>query len=510
MPVQTPHKDYTATIARWTKCRDVYDGAHAVKAKGDTYLPRIGAHKDDAEKYHAYKQRAVFYGGTRRTVQGLAGAIFQKELTFEAPTEVEKHLDDITLTNTPIGMVALDATHEVFLTGRYGILVDMAASPDPDEAEAPTSPKNPVRPYWVCYRAEDIISWRTERIDGNEVLTRVVLREMVEVQNEDDEFIMDEIEQYHVLELVEGVYWQSIYQQAKNGEWEVIDEPVAATRRKKTLDFIPFIPLSPDSVSIDVKRPPMEDVADLNISHYQTMADLEWGLHWTALPTIWIAGHAGKTTDPLPIGSGVALKLVKEGRAGMLEFKGEGLKQLVTSELDKRKMMATLGARMLEDQPAIQETATAITMRHAGEHATLRTVASAIQAGLTMALQIHTWWLANDPKPSDVKASISLNKDFLNIRGTPEEIKALLLLWQSDAISYNTFYAELQKGEWGRADIDADAEKKEIENEVEMRRKEAEENMPPALEPGAIPTPPGGDPNAPPTNDPNSSAGGTT
>lgn len=506
MPVQTPHKDYADTLTRWTKCRDVYDGAHAVKAKGNTYLPQVGAHKDDAEKYDAYKKRAVFYGGTRRTVQGLAGAIFQKELTFEASPEVEEHLDDITLTNTPIGMVALDATHEVFLTGRYGILVDMAEAPDEDEENR--GPKNPVRPYWVCYRAEDIISWRTERIEGNEVLTRVVLREMVETQNEDDEFIMDEIEQYHVLELIAGVYWQTIYQKAQNGEWEPIDEPVSATRRGVPLDFIPFVPLSPDSVSIDVKRPPLEDVADLNISHYQTMADLEHGRHFVAMPTPWVAGHAGKTSDPLSIGSGVAWKLVKEGKAGMLEFTGQGLDALVTAELDKRKMMATLGARMLEDQPAVQETATAITMRHAGEHATLRTVAGAIQAGLTMAVQIHAWWLGTEATPADVKAFIELNKDFLNIRATPEEIKALLLLWQSDAMSWKTFYEGLRGGEWARAGIDADEEQRDIEREVEVRKKEAEDNMPPALQPGAIPPDPNADPNAPPTNSPTGGNGG--
>jgi hypothetical protein len=36
----------------------------------------------------------------------------------------------------------------------------------------------------------------------------------------------------------------------------------------------------------------------------------------------------------------------------------------------------------------------------------------------------------------------------LNIKATAEEVKALFLLWQGDAISYDTFYDGLMRGEW--------------------------------------------------------------
>ena len=41
MPVDTPRKEQSAAIGRWTRCRDIADGADAVKAKREDYLPRV-------------------------------------------------------------------------------------------------------------------------------------------------------------------------------------------------------------------------------------------------------------------------------------------------------------------------------------------------------------------------------------------------------------------------------------------------------------------------------------
>ena len=456
MPVTSMHKDYAQMAARWMKCRDVYDGSHAVKQRGEMYLPAVGDHQSNSRKYASYKLRALFFNAMRRTVQGLTGAIFQKELTHTAP-ELDKDLSDVTLTSMSLEMFALHATREVFIVGRHGILIDMAANG---------------RPYWVPCQCEDIISWRTARVGGDEIITLVVLRETVEVEDPTDPFVMHDELQYRVL-LLEGIsskapiYKQRVYRQdAKSKEWEVTSE-VVPTRRGKPLSRIPFVPVGPDGVNIDIQRPPLEDVADINISHYQSMADLEWGRHFTALPTPWVAGHAGKAENKLSIGSGVAWKLTEGGRAGMLEFTGKGLSELREADEQKRKLMATLGARLLEDQPRAQETATAVGMRHAGEHATLRTIAQSVEQALTYALSWHAWWGSTAEQPSDMDTGVELNKDFLNIKASPEEIKAALLLWQSGAISYQGFYSLLQRGEWSEPGIDADTEKKRIEKEGE-------------------------------------------
>lgn len=451
MPVYSSRKDYDSMLSRWTKCRDLYEGADAVKAKGTIYLPAVGSHKEDATKYAAYKARALFFNGMRRTVLGLGGAVFQKAPTIEVPESVEDQIEDITLTGVSLNLFSLYTTREILITGRYGIFVDMAED----------------RPYWTGYRAEEIIGWNTERRGGREVLTRVILSECLEIPDPKDPFTVILVERFRVLSLMENVYTQVLWHK-KEGEW-VPDDEIIPSRRGQSLDFIPFVFLSADGVSSEIHRPPLEDVADVNISHYHSMADLEWGRHFVALPTPWVSGLTGNDQGPLTIGSGVAWQLDKDGRAGMLEFTGQGLGALEKADEQKRHMMAALGARLLEDQPAQAETARAVEIRHAGEHATLRTMTQVISQGLTIALKWHMWWIGTEVSPNDIDdAFITLNKDFINVKAPPEEVKTLLLLLQSDSISFETFYEGLQQGEWARPGVTVEEEQDAIEKKLSM------------------------------------------
>ena len=59
----------------------------------------------------------------------------------------------------------------------------------------------------MFYTAEQIVNWRTERVNGRETLTLLVLRENApskEPSGEVDEFEHATVEQLRVLKLVEG------------------------------------------------------------------------------------------------------------------------------------------------------------------------------------------------------------------------------------------------------------------------------------------------------------------
>src|SRR5688500_17898120 len=106
MPVNTPHAQYSANFAKWVRCRDAHGGSDDIKAKGTVYLPALEGMGDAhgityagdpvdphtgalaiasaAKKltsYEAYKQRAMFYPATGRTIMGLVGMLFGKPPT---------------------------------------------------------------------------------------------------------------------------------------------------------------------------------------------------------------------------------------------------------------------------------------------------------------------------------------------------------------------------------------------------------------------------------------------
>ncbi len=66
---------------------------------------------------------------------------------------------------TSLSAFAKKLVTEIINVGRAGTLVDWN-----DEAEQ--------RAYAVAYSAEDIINWHTERVNGRNVLTLVVLKEI--------------------------------------------------------------------------------------------------------------------------------------------------------------------------------------------------------------------------------------------------------------------------------------------------------------------------------------------
>lgn len=149
----------------------------------------------------------------------------------------------------------------------------------------------------------------------------------------------------------------------------------------------------------------------------------------------------------------------------MLEVAGPGFGAIRQDLQDMQKMMATLGARLLEEQPTSSETMGAVGMRHAGEHATLRTVAGAIEQAMTWAATVHAWWMGTAATLAEAGATVELNKDYFQVKASPEVVRTALLELQAEKISYATFYATLRSGEWTRPGVTPEEELEAITRE---------------------------------------------
>lgn len=474
MPVDTPRQDYLDTKPVWRRLRDTYNGRDAVLKAGAIYVPDLKGLESGANKN--YRARGNFYNCVKRTVHGLTGLLYQKAPEVEFPKSEADFLTDVTLTNITFEMFAVEAGREAMLMGRFGILVDM-----------PTEGSEYNRPYLCSYKAEDIVNWRTERINGDTILQKVVLREKVEVVDPKDEFKIDTVDQYRVCEVVNQIYTQKLYRyQAKEGstgkEWVQYGETLTPVRRGTTLNFIPFVFMGAQHATAEITDPPLTDLADVNLAHWRNSVDYEYGLHLVALPTPWIAGGKNSSSDgQMKIGPSTVWELELQGSAGMLEFSGAGLKSIVDAMQEKKKQMAVIGARMLEDVPIVDETATAVVIRRSGENANLRTVANAVEQALTFVLQIVVWWQTPTLNtPNDAPASVELNKEFFNVKISASDVTAALAALQDGSMSFETWWNLLTTGGWGREGVDAKEEKAEIKKDLLER---------PAPAPTPSPTP---------------------
>lgn len=456
MPVDSTHPDYDANAGAWQRARDVFAGEDAIKIAGDRYLPQLDSQTDD--EFKAYKARASFFNATARTADGFVGLIFRRTPTFKLPdnsTGVGRALaafvDDADMLGTALPAYAKNVVSEVIGVGRAGTLIDWE-----DQVEQ--------RAYAVLYTAEQILNWRTERVNGRNVLTLLVLAEKALAVTQDDPFEVNDVAQLRVLRLVKALakgdgmkpswsYQVEIWQKRRKEkrsklEW-VLVETRTPLRLGQALPLIPFVFHGPRHSLPVVDKLPLADIIAVNLDHYRLDADYKHGLHFTALPTAWVSGFNKATT--LHIGSSTAWVAEAPGAtAGFLEFTGQGLTTFERAMDRDERLMAVLGTRMLEAQKRVGETAEAIQLRQSGENSVLSAVSLSVSDSLTQVLRWVYWWNSTEETPETIgegRVLVTVNSDF-NIKGmASDEITAVVAAWQANAISRETMFELFRKGE---------------------------------------------------------------
>ena len=429
MPIDSQHKQYNNGYAKAQKCRTVSSGEEAVKAAGQEYLPRSkGLTKAE---YEAYRDRGMFFGATRRTIFTLVGSIFRRDPIITIPTELEYLIEDVDLYQTHLFSFIKEATEEVITVGRTGVLVDWD-----NEAQ---------RAKAVNYVGENIINWKVSKINGVEQIEWVMLCEHVDVYDEDP-FEPETIKQYRLLSLENGVYTVRVYRKEAK-DFQLIEQ-VTPTIQGMTIPYVPFVIINTTRVGCNPEDAIVNDLVNTNLHHYRFSCDLAHGLHFTSLPTPWIAGLdvlpdvESRRTEPMRVGSQSAWLLPQGATTGMLEFSGQGIGAIATHLSETERKMAILGARILDKPMVMSETAEAATIRTQSETAALVNVVDAVDRAFTKCLKwIGAWH--NTTQPIDLE----MNKDFINYKMNSLDVVNLISAWQSGAINSEALFYNLQSGE---------------------------------------------------------------
>lgn len=480
--VRTQHPDYIKYAPKWQRCRDAMAGQDAVHLAGPLYLPRLK--EQDDESYKAYKWRANWYNASWRTVAGLNGMMFRKPPKQEVPKGVEPFLDNIDMQGTPFDEFSQAVSCDVLEVGRIGLLVDHPAKL---EIDAPltkdVAEKAGLRPTIKIYATETIINWKFRNINNKTVLSMVVLTE--EYAEPEDEF-SDNIEtRYRVLDLDENdTYRVRVFRINKDDKDEQVGEDVTPLMNNKPLDYIPFVFCGPDSTRAQCDEPPLIDLVDTNFSHYRANADYKHGLHFTALPTPWVAGWtaskdaSGAAIDKLYIGSQSAWTFQDPTtKVGYLEFTGGGLTSLKDYLDGTKQEMATLGARMLADTSTRQvETFGATAIKHVAENSILASISISVSRAIKTALTWFAQWAG-----ADGKITYDINRDFMPVQMDAPTLTAYMAAWQNGALSEPELFDLLKRGDVIEA-----------EKTLEEHQAEIDATPPPAppsnVQPGALGT----------------------
>lgn len=456
---------YKAFERKWKRITTIFAGEDSVKEGKTEYLPKLSGQTD--QQYLNYQNRGSFFNAFGRTIDGMTGAILRKEVVIKVDSIIDEFLDEVTIAKESIQEVIKIIVQKVIGYGYFGILVDF-----PKDA---TEKSNP---YFSLYNPEAILNFRFNRVGEDYLLTLLVLLESRYDIDTDNRFNTVEIPVLRVMELVfeDGAtpyVMVSVYEKRKlssktEEEWVLVEDPILPSVRGKRLEEIPFVFFGSLTNNPIPDEPPLNDLASLNIKHWQLSCDYYHGLHYCAIPTPWAAGFG--TEGELYIGGEKAwVSDNPDAHCGYLEFTGAGLGAIANAMERLERQMAVLGARLLEEQKRQSEAAETVAMRYSGDTATLAGIVTNVEQGLMKALDYLGMW-----KGREVSSEVRLNRDFVSAKLSAQEIIALLQTWQAGGISKETFLYNLQVGEILPPD-------RTIEKEIQLSQKDEDEALEKAL-----------------------------
>jgi hypothetical protein len=425
--VNDPSTAWVNQEPHWGLIEHLLGGTYKIRKGHRKFLPQEPRELD--ESYDNRLQRSVLAPYYVRLERMLAGMLTRKPVRLDdVSDQIREQLFDVDLQGNDLQTWLYNTSRLCIRYGHVGVLVD-----------APKSGDNG-RPYWITYSPRDILGWRTEMADGQQKLTQLRLFEKVLVP--DGLYGEKQVEQVRVL--TPGAF--EIFQKDQKGDFRVVDEGTTS------LSQIPFSVAYSNRVGVLESFPPLADIAELNLQHYQVQSDLGNQLHLSAVPLLCLFGFPA-AAEEISAGPGEAFALPTDARGEYLEPAGNSydaqfrrLDQIV-SQINDLGLAAVMGAKLSA------ETAESKRIDRSQGDATMMVVAQQMQDLIDNCLRFHADYLQESQAGSSL-----VNRDFMGARLEPQEIQALLQLYTAGTVTQETLLLQLEAGEVLGDDFDVEAE----------------------------------------------------
>ena len=413
--VQDANTAWYTQEMHWILIEDLMQGTYGMRRKHRRYLPQEPRELD--ESYDNRLARSVVPPYYQRLERLLAGMLTRKPVRLvDTSDTITEQLFDVDLNGNDLNVWTYETARKMVRYGHVGTLVD--------------APQDGGRPYWCTYTPRQILGWRTEAKEGKQELTMLRLQEVASIP--DGDYSEKIVEQVRVL--MPGEY--QIHQKDDKGDFRIIDEG------RTSLSEIPFSIAYANRVGFMESRPPLEDIAELNLKTYQIQSDLDNQLHISAVPMLAFYGFPS-SAEEVSAGPGEAIAFPAEGRAEYIEPGGTSFEYQFKRLEQLALQINELGLSAVLGQKLTAETAEAKRINRSQGDSTMMVIAQNMQDMIDNCLQFHAQYLGQN----EAAGSCHVNRDFMGTRLDPQEINSLLQLYTAGTITQETLLQQLSDGE---------------------------------------------------------------
>lgn len=453
---------YQSMETKWAMITTLMGGTEAMRAAERTYLPQ---HAEESNgNYNERLDRNTLFNMFELTLDSLVGKPFVEpiKLNSDVPPEIadpEKGFwKNIDLQGANLTSFSREWLRDAIAKGFSAILIDMPVL-NPEEKLLRTKEddlKENRRPYWTLIRPENIIFAYAETVNGVEVLKHV---RIAEVETTMVGFSEVQAQRIRVLEPGRWELWELQQQEDKKDPiWVKIDEGLS------DLDYIPLVLFYANRSGFMTSKPPLEDLAHLNVRHWQSTSDQINILTVARFPMLAVSGAQMAQGQQESMAIGPRQLLATRDANGKFYYVEHTGKAIGAGETDLEKLedkMASYGAEFLRRKIG-GRTATERSLDSSEAISPLKDMALRFMVALDTALKITADWIK---KPSG--GTCLINTDFTEEDANSAAISALTEMRKRGDISRWTFLEEMKRLEVVAADLDTQEEMEQIEWEAE-------------------------------------------
>ncbi|TFW15956.1 DUF4055 domain-containing protein [Duganella callida] len=387
----------------WAKIDALVGGTKAMRAAGTDFLPKFPAESQEA--YDFRKKTSTLYNATGRTIENMAAKPFAEATTVRDIEEPGKTwLENIDLCGNNVTVFAHKLLQAGLAYGLTHILVDMPTTVDKDgKALYPTKAAEQsagVRPYLVHITPKQILGWRSTRgADGQESLA--MLRFMESVEENNGEFGTKTIAQIRVLT---PTTWATYRKVEKPTSGQAAEEWSLDKSGPVSLGKVPLVTFYTKRTGFMTAVPPLLDMADLNIKHWQSSSDQDSILHTARVPVLAISGV--QDDDKIEIGPKAFLRLPIGAEAKYIEHSGAAIEAGRLSLKDLEDQMRAMGAELLVESQ-VATTATQNNIEDGEAKSQLKLMVEGEEDALDNAITLMHEWVG-----LEFKGKTDIFKDF--------------------------------------------------------------------------------------------------
>ena len=429
----------------WEILKAVTLGTEYLRENSETFLPIEP--REDYSAYLARVNRAVFSPFTQRLVRAAAGLILRKPISLVGdPYWTDIFAKDVDGCGSDLDEYARRLLLCSLTYGHCHTLVDFPA-PTGARSLAEERELNR-RPYWIEVDPDNIYGWRLDREVNYGNLIQVRIKEKAVVP--DGEFGEKVYDQIRVIE--PGQY--RIYRQAeaKKDMQGGYPYPNAFDATDATSDYelvesgdyslgqIPLVTTYAGKTDTLTSKPPLLDIAYLNLAHFQRQADLIHSLHIASQPILVLEGWDDQTKD-VTTSVNYAMATQPGNKVYYVEPAANAFEAQSNEIRELQMQMATLGISTLSQQKFVAESADARRLDRVDTNSMLSMVSLDLEQSLQKAFNLAADYVGIAPP------EVRISRDFDIDRLIGQDVTALTALFDQGVLGRDEFRQILVQGE---------------------------------------------------------------